>query len=357
MTKWINRAIVLVILVIVIIAGAALALENYHPANHSPNPLEQAQATVNTTAVAAFTPSMVPGDVATVVIKAKPTPYISWTKADASAFEKALAGKSIFSASDQVIGATFSTLASAQVCYNLKLFNLGLPYSDIGSLNTIEGKYFLATNLSDISFKVDRGNVVSTGHDDGINAPFIENRYRALVTVTIGKVGVIGPEITRENERMMVIEDQKPIALYRSWQFLRILTTGRDIITEHYTRAANEAADLVKVKALTPSGDDANLKRMYADFQASFSTPGDHHIYNGLIDWMTDKAKANGYQDIQAIRFIFPNAPLDASGWTYLANGVSVYPLGYMRKFADSTCTGDPSAEIINQKLTDLTLP
>lgn len=305
----------------------------------------KAEPTLNIPGVVAFTPEYQADDVTNLIATAMPTPRVMLTEPEIQAMNKALEDKHRFQATNLLIGATYEAINTSWYCTDIKLGEISLPGSNIGTAKMIEGKWEMGVYLDDIVFTVEKGTKSEPVYHDNNGQPVIETKYNGVLVVDIRKFGIDGPTILRGNEWFGLIG--KPIPGYELWLIPRDIITGSSLLSEKRLLVTNMANELVKFETIVPNGSDETLRGMYDVFEESFSLPGDGHIYNTFMTIFEPLAKENGFAGLEGIRVIMPKVPSTIYAWDDL-NGLPLIPESYPESFADSTCPKPlPSVEDI----------
>ncbi len=326
-----------------IFAGSIIVSDKFGSGGSSPlNP--GPYPTLDATKIAQYTPTFGAGDIDNLVATIMPTPRAFLTEPEVQAMNAALQGKQKLLATDNLYASSFQTIAVSQYCRKLKIFNWGLPGSDIGAAKLIEGKWQMGVSLSDIVFTMEKGSLAApvTGNDNA-GAPTIETKYNGILVITISRFGIDGPTLLRGNEYLFNVG--KPIPGYDLWQIPRTIITGKSLIDDAHVEVANMVEKLVKYETIAPNSSDANLQAMYKDFNASFTQTGDKHIYDTIMAIFAPMAEKYGYAGIESVRLVMPSAPLTIYGWMDM-DGQPLISQDYPTKFADSTCISSPKPSI-----------
>lgn len=351
MPKWLIKPIVYLVMVIfgvgVVLIGIFLVANSINGGSNPANPGGN-YPTLDATQMTEYTPSYQANDVNNFVATIMPTPRAFITEPEVNSMNLALQDKHQFLAADSLTGASFQAMNVSWYCTRLKFLAWDLPASDIGAAKLIEGEWDMATNLSDITFSVEKGSQAApVSGNDSNGAPTIETKYNGILVVTISSFSTTGPTILRGNQHVFGVG--KPLTGYQILLGPGELITGVNVISENEKLVTNMAEELVNYETIVPDGSDANLMKMYSDFQSSFTTPGDKHIYKTLLTALEPMAEKYGFAGIESIRVVMPSAPLTIYGWLD-KTGTPLIPADYPSKFAGSTCpTPKPTQADINQ--------
>ena len=270
--------------VIVIFVLSYLQLKNQPHLPSGPAP------TVNTTALARYTPT--PGHSsaqnATAVVLAKPTPYVEWTPADAQVFIAAMRPKAYTETRNLLISSELGAPGAGWVCVQVQ--------SDILGLYTIMGDTFcrisltwtdwqILVNPEDFEVKVEEGQHVQIPAVDASGNDYFQELALAKVTITIKEIGLNSPG-TRFDQRYDFYKDLKG-----GWNLvidLKQIFFG-DNLREQANELTADAPDLALADSFAPLMPDGSRSSIYSDqlyqtFVDSLTTPGEQHVYNSLMD-------------------------------------------------------------------------
>lgn len=329
MPNWVWKIITLIIAIcfILTLGFVGYTILTVKSDNESTTNPPQPAPTVNSTAIAQYTPTPGPSSaqMATAVVLAKPTPYVAWSPADGKILIAGLRDKAIVSEQDINIASQLSSPGEAHICVDLNTV-FDIKVDEYCKISLTWTEWALAYKPQDIQVKVENGAVETDTSKMELSADgtHYEQKPYAKVTIIIDSVGIVGPT-TRFDQSYDFYQDIGGV-----WNLaidLKKIFLGDDLRNQ-INEATQDTGDLALADSFAPLEDNGFRSseysdQLYAAFVASLTTPGQGHIYNRLLDYATLVAndrtanKDAGFAGLESLTVIVPAKPASPCDYVY----------------------------------------